>query len=57
MRFHLFFFSILTPFFLFLLFFEDPSFLWEEIPLIGIFYENHLVNRIKVGIRNNKGLI
>jgi hypothetical protein len=57
MRFHLFCFSILTPFFLFLLFFEDPSFLWEEIPLIGIFYENHLVNRIKVGTRNNKGLI
>jgi hypothetical protein len=24
-------------FFLFLLFFEDPSFCWEEIPLIGIF--------------------
>jgi hypothetical protein len=33
MRFHLFFFSILAPF----SFFEDPSFCWKEIPLIGIF--------------------
>jgi hypothetical protein len=58
MGFHLFCFSILAHFyFLFLLFFKDPSICWGEIPLIGIFCENHLVNRIKVGTRNDKGLI
>jgi hypothetical protein len=39
------------------LFFMDPSFCWEEIPLIGIFKENHLVNRIKIKTMNDKGLI
>jgi hypothetical protein len=63
MRFHLFYFSILAPFFLFVsffflsLFFLGSFFCWGDIPLIGIFWENHLVNRIKVGTRNNKGLI
>jgi hypothetical protein len=59
MRFHLFCFSILAPFsFSFFFFFpEDPSFCCGEIPLIKIFYENHLINRIKVGTRNDKGLI
>jgi hypothetical protein len=60
MRFHLFCFSILAPFFLFLsifLFFGWSFFCRGEIQLIRIFYENQLVYRIKVGTRSDKGLI
>jgi hypothetical protein len=53
MRFHLFYFSIFTP----LSFFQGSFFCCGEISLIRIFYENHLVNRIKVRTRNDKGLI
>jgi hypothetical protein len=57
MKFHLFCFSILAPFSLISSFFEDLSFCRGEIPHIDIFWENHLVNRIKVGTSNDKGLI
>jgi hypothetical protein len=51
MRFYLFCFSILTPHFLrILLLLGRDSTHWN-------FLENHLVNRIKVGTRNDKGLI
>jgi hypothetical protein len=63
MRFHLFCFSIIVPFFFSLSFFSfslsflGSFFCWGEIPLIEIFFDNHLVNRIEVGTRNNKDLI
>jgi hypothetical protein len=38
-------------------FFLGSFFCWREIPLIRIFLENHLVNSIKVGTRNDQGLI